>query len=161
MNPNLTQVGGSHYRAPFQHWDLVAKLRLGYYEGQITRYITRHAKKNGAQDLDKALHYLLKLMHLHEHSAWAPQHGFASFGVMHDYGTGNNLGAEEVKLVSDVCGWLTLNDLKLIEVALTKLRLQRYPTGLPLPVPQDGDMFRARLIDDDGSSPGPGYVDQG
>lgn len=59
---NEYQVGGEHYLAKFQHWDLAAENRLGYFEGQVTKYLTRWRKKNGTQDLDKAMHYLQKLI---------------------------------------------------------------------------------------------------
>lgn len=60
-SPNDRQVGGSHYRAGYQHWDLVIENRLPYLEGQITKYITRYKKKNGAQDVEKSIHYCEKL----------------------------------------------------------------------------------------------------
>lgn len=59
---NDYQVGGDHYLAKFQHWDLAAENRLGYFEGQVTKYLTRWRRKNGTQDLDKAMHYLQKLI---------------------------------------------------------------------------------------------------
>jgi hypothetical protein len=59
---NDYQVGGEHYQAKFQHWDLAAHNHLGYFEGQVTKYVTRWRKKNGLQDLDKAMHYLQKLI---------------------------------------------------------------------------------------------------
>lgn len=59
---NQHQVAGTHYQSPIQHWDFVLSNNLGYLEGQITRYITRHRKKNGLEDLLKARHYLDKLI---------------------------------------------------------------------------------------------------
>jgi len=62
IDPNHYQVGGSHYGGvTFQHWDFVIANHLGYFEGQITKYVLRWRKKNGKQDLQKALHYLQKL----------------------------------------------------------------------------------------------------
>lgn len=65
MNANNTQVGGSHYKADYQHWDFV-RLCLGgrYLEGNFTKYVARHRKKNGLQDLRKARHYLDKIIEL-------------------------------------------------------------------------------------------------
>lgn len=60
---NQQQVGGKHYKLKaFQHWDFVISNRLGYFEGQITKYICRWREKNGVQDLEKAMHYLAKLI---------------------------------------------------------------------------------------------------
>lgn len=65
MNANKTQIGGSHYQSEYQHWDFV-RLCLGnrYLEGCVTKYVARWRKKNGLQDLMKALHYLDKIIEL-------------------------------------------------------------------------------------------------
>lgn len=57
---NKMQVAGDHYAAPIQHWDYVVANELNYFEGQITKYVTRCRKKNGLQDLYKAQHFLAK-----------------------------------------------------------------------------------------------------
>jgi hypothetical protein len=60
-NPNDQQVGGNHYKSAFQHWDFVRETNQGYLEGGTTKYLGRSHKKNGVQDLNKALHYVDKL----------------------------------------------------------------------------------------------------
>lgn len=60
---NERQVGGSHYGGgEIQHWDLVTMFRWNYFQAQAIRYIMRYLKKNGLQDLEKAQHYLEKLI---------------------------------------------------------------------------------------------------
>jgi len=59
---NTTQVAGEHYKAAYQHWDWVNALRLPYLPAQVTKYLTRWKKKNGLQDLEKARHFLSKLI---------------------------------------------------------------------------------------------------
>lgn len=63
-DPNERQIGGDHYatkQGP-QHWDYAIQvLDNRYLEGNITKYVARHRRKNGRQDLEKALHYLDKL----------------------------------------------------------------------------------------------------
>ena len=59
------QVGGNHYVADLQQWRWAAELNLRYFEGNITRYITRHGKKNKAEDLQKAMHWAEELLKLH------------------------------------------------------------------------------------------------
>lgn len=66
---NERQVGGSHYAGStlgeIQHWDYAwLKFGRGYFQGQITKYVERYHKKNGVQDLQKALHFLEKLIEL-------------------------------------------------------------------------------------------------
>lgn len=65
MNVNDRQVGGGHYRSEFQHWDLIEDCGIGYIEGNATAYILRHKRKNGVEDLEKALHYVEKLLSIH------------------------------------------------------------------------------------------------
>lgn len=63
---NKYQVGGEHYSrgGAIQHWDLVELNGLGYLEGCATKYVTRWRNKNGVQDLEKAVHYITKLIYL-------------------------------------------------------------------------------------------------
>lgn len=58
---NAGQIGGDHYKSTYQHWDLVVNCDLGYLEGQVTKYVSRWKKKNGVQDLEKALHFAMKM----------------------------------------------------------------------------------------------------
>jgi hypothetical protein len=67
VKANEVQVGGEHYRtfnADYQHWDLVADTGMGYFEGQITKYVARWSRKSGRQDLEKAMHYAHKMNEL-------------------------------------------------------------------------------------------------
>ena len=65
-NINEHQVGGTHYRTSIQHWDFVAANELDYFQGVITKYLTRWKKKGGVEDLKKAQHYLQKYLELIE-----------------------------------------------------------------------------------------------
>ncbi len=58
---NNRQVAGSHYSGKFQHWDWVIDTGVNYLIGNATKYVSRYPKKNGLQDLEKALHYVQKL----------------------------------------------------------------------------------------------------
>jgi len=59
---NTKQVGGTHYNSAYQHWDWVEDTGMGYLEAQATKYITRWRKKDGRKDVEKALHYVEKLL---------------------------------------------------------------------------------------------------
>jgi len=61
---NERQVGGDHYRSSIQHWDYVWANNLDYFQGQITKYVTRWRSKNGLADLEKARHFLDKYIEL-------------------------------------------------------------------------------------------------
>lgn len=61
---NERQVGGKHYHTAIQHWDYVHANQLDYFQGQITKYVTRWKRKNGLEDLRKAKHFLDKYIEL-------------------------------------------------------------------------------------------------
>jgi len=53
------QIGGDHYKSmKIQPIDFIEGNGLGWCEGNAIKYICRYRKKNGSQDLDKAIHYL-------------------------------------------------------------------------------------------------------
>lgn len=60
------QIGGDHYKSEGeQHWDMMWRLYgEPWFVGNITKYVLRYKKKNGLQDLEKAKHYLDKLIEL-------------------------------------------------------------------------------------------------
>jgi hypothetical protein len=91
MIANETQVGGTHYRTPFQHWDLAHELDLGYFEGQVSKYLTRHRFKKGKEDAEKALHFAKKLHELALSSARQPRHKFTTIARMTEYAESNKL----------------------------------------------------------------------
>jgi hypothetical protein len=66
MSANDKQVGGDHYKkGGEEHWDRQWRLYgRGYFVGCITKYVERYHEKNGMQDLEKASHFLEKLMEL-------------------------------------------------------------------------------------------------
>lgn len=66
-SPDETQVGGDHYKDnTIQVWDAIHDWGLGYFSGNVIKYVARHQKKNGIEDLKKARHYLDKLIALKE-----------------------------------------------------------------------------------------------
>lgn len=60
---NAIQIGGDHYKSKgIQPWDYIAANDLDYFQGNVIKYVTRFREKNGIQDLEKAQHYLQKLI---------------------------------------------------------------------------------------------------
>jgi hypothetical protein len=65
MEANEIQIGGSHYVSqPIQPWDFIAQNGLGFFEGCVIKYVSRHRQKGGVEDLKKARHYLDKLIEI-------------------------------------------------------------------------------------------------
>ena len=68
--PDAVQVGGDHYKDnTIQVWDAIHDWGLGYFSGNVIKYVARHQKKNGVEDLKKARHYLDKLIAMSEKQA--------------------------------------------------------------------------------------------
>lgn len=59
---NSKQVGGTHYQGAMQPWDFIISNNLGYLEGTAIKYLARWRKKNGVEDLRKAIHFIEKLI---------------------------------------------------------------------------------------------------
>jgi len=68
MSANERQVGGKHYKkGGEEHWDRQWRLYgRGYFVGCITKYVERYHEKSGVQDLQKAQHFLEKLIELEQ-----------------------------------------------------------------------------------------------
>ena len=59
------QVAGSHYKdLPIQPVEYIYANALGYFEGNVIKYVSRWRKKNGVADLEKAKHYIELLIEL-------------------------------------------------------------------------------------------------
>jgi hypothetical protein len=66
VTPNDIQVGGTHYKEQdIQPWDAIHAWGLGFFSGNVVKYVARHNQKGGVDDLRKARHYLDKLIELH------------------------------------------------------------------------------------------------
>ena len=61
MQPNSleVQVGGNHYKElPIQPVQYIYENGIGYFEGNVIKYVTRWRSKGGIPDLEKAKHYI-------------------------------------------------------------------------------------------------------
>lgn len=64
-SPLATQVGGGHYKdMAIQPVEFIHANGLGYFEGNVVKYVSRWRKKNGVADLEKARHYIDLLIEL-------------------------------------------------------------------------------------------------
>jgi hypothetical protein len=58
LHPFDTQEGGNHYKQmAIQPTDYILRNGLGFCEGNVVKYVTRHPFKNGIEDVKKAKHY--------------------------------------------------------------------------------------------------------
>jgi len=64
-NPLCEQVGGNHYKdMKIQPLEFCHANKLGSIESSIIKYTCRHGKKNGKEDLEKAIHLIKVLIDL-------------------------------------------------------------------------------------------------
>ena len=52
------QIGGDHYKGSIEPWEAMLAWGLDPWACNVLKYVQRHRKKNGKEDLEKALHYL-------------------------------------------------------------------------------------------------------
>jgi len=65
MTPLNTQVAGDHYKAlAIQPVQYIHANGIGYFEGNVIKYVTRWRAKGGVADLEKAKHYIELLIAL-------------------------------------------------------------------------------------------------
>jgi hypothetical protein len=59
------QISGDHYKdMPIQPAQYIHANAMGYFEGNVVKYVSRWRKKNGIADLEKAKHYIDLLIQL-------------------------------------------------------------------------------------------------
>lgn len=76
MSANDRQVGGDHYQRTIQPWDAMEAWMTpeqfnGFLRGNVIKYVARATNleltgKTGLQDLEKAQHYLEKLIEVNK-----------------------------------------------------------------------------------------------
>jgi len=63
MPANDIQHGGAHYKGKqIEPWGYIAANKIGFFEGNAIKYLTRWREKGGIEDLKKARHYIDKLI---------------------------------------------------------------------------------------------------
>lgn len=59
------QEGGSHYKSmAIQPVQYITANKIPFMEGSVIKYVSRHAAKNGAADIKKAIHFLNLILEL-------------------------------------------------------------------------------------------------
>lgn len=169
---NETQVGGGHYKTAYEHWDLVADFNLNYFEGQITKYVTRHHKKNKRQDLEKALHNARKLVELakvDKGRSFKTGCTLDMVQALDRYAKANELTGEQHTLIMLCMVARSIQDMDTVAGKLEQYLEDTYPTPEGVSVHITGEQF-PRIIDTAKVTPapehyadiqpGPGYTNQ-
>ena len=62
MTKIAEQIGGNHYsEKKIQPIEFIEANNLPFCEGNVIKYVTRHASKNGLEDIEKAIWYLERI----------------------------------------------------------------------------------------------------
>lgn len=107
---NDYQVGGKHYKTEYEHWDLSLEIPYSYLEGCATKYVTRAKKKNGIEDLKKALHYVNKLQENGNYQVRALKHTEIRFEIDR-FVEANSLGILESRFCEVLATWEAKSEL--------------------------------------------------
>ncbi len=111
VDPNSMQVDGMHYRTEYQVWDFVENNGLGSLEHAIIKYICRWRDKgDGTVDLQKAIHYIDKLIELHLNRYRVPK-GIAPISDVEHFCGVQNLSPTEDYVVKRISRWSCCDDL--------------------------------------------------
>lgn len=104
MNPNETQVGGDYYRSTYQPWDFTMDVfGNDFLLGSVNKYLVRWRRKNGLQDLRKALHYLYKFIEEHRNNRITPPRLLSeesSRALLKHYVLANQVGLAETDILA-------------------------------------------------------------
>lgn len=64
------QVARTHYKdLPIQPVEYIHANDIGYFEGNVIKYVSRWRAKNGISDLEKAKHYIELLIEMENRNA--------------------------------------------------------------------------------------------
>jgi hypothetical protein len=70
MSALTKQIAGNHYKGKaIQPVEYVHANGIGFFEGNVIKYVTRWRDKNGLDDLEKAKHYIEMLIELETRNA--------------------------------------------------------------------------------------------
>lgn len=104
---NETQIGGTHYRSPIQHWDYIEHNQIGYLEGCATKYLCRARKKHAdpTEDYKKAIHYCLKINELYQVGKKKNNSNGEGAISLEEFANANNLTRDEREFVLLLTHW--------------------------------------------------------
>lgn len=102
INPLDVQVGGKHYKQfKIQPVELYNQFKLGFGEANVIKYSMRHQSKNGAEDLNKVLHYVDLMIQFNN-----PIGKFIPMEYIEKFIYVNHLNAFHRSIIEEISFWL-------------------------------------------------------
>lgn len=108
MSANDKQVAGFHYKpnnGGVQHWDYCVGVNVPYLEAAASKYLTRWRKKNGLQDVQKALHYMEKRLESYDKGVGVLKGARKNTMMFEKFITDNGISREEERVLDRVMHW--------------------------------------------------------
>jgi hypothetical protein len=115
VGANDRQVAGDHYnKRPIQHWDFAIGNDMSYLGGQASKYVSRWKDKNGVVDLQKAGHFIEKMIEVHSKPP-------TPVGL-EDYFAAQQLGPQEQVVIAMIHAYERTLDVAFLRQAAEALR---------------------------------------
>jgi len=112
MSANDTQCDGNHYLSvTYQTWDFITNNKRPYIDGLAVRYVSRNRKKNGVNDLKKAIHCIEKMIELFKNGIVNPDNDGTCFDVT-EFGKANDLTCNEAEAIELIMNYVDEDDLR-------------------------------------------------
>ena len=149
------QVGSTHYKTEYEHWNWVITCGLGYLEGCATKYLTRWRKTvTGPNDLRKSLHYVNKLIESVAQYSVARRNLRLVRQETMTFVQSNKLSPHESRVILQLATWEILTDLL---AARNTILLIMDEAGIELDPPKtvpvtDSNKHAPRVIGDVGEA---------
>lgn len=121
MSANNKQVAGDHYRTSkdgVQHWDYSVAVNVPNLEYAASKYMTRWYKKNGIEDLEKALHYMEKRLECYNSHVGIVKAANRNQGLFNRYIADNKIVPHERDIVDLIMHWRGTEQLERIVSSL-------------------------------------------
>lgn len=128
MSANDQQVGGGHYKTgTTEHWDWVEDQGVGYLEGCATKYVARFRDKGGRQDLEKAIHFVEKLLELYRDGSRRNRSTLVNPGLTERWLEASRCGELQREIIMRLLLWSNGADLMYAAGGIRELIGQEYP----------------------------------
>jgi hypothetical protein len=128
MSANDRQPGGNHYSTGkmSQHWDFMAKYNVGYLEGNASKYAYRFPIKAGDLDLQKADHYVEKIIDMATNEGYVCR-GFVPHGILQNFCYENEMNGNQTELMFLLLSEWSVESMKAARNVIADLRNELYP----------------------------------
>lgn len=112
-NPLDIQIAGNHYDFKIQPIEFAEINKLTFSEGNVVKYILRHKRKNGVEDLKKAKHYLEFVKKFHDTKVSIRVLKIQAIVFCEE----NGVGKDEAEVIKNLCLYVETRSLRPLSIA--------------------------------------------